>query len=290
MKKTKLFALTATIIALSTTTVFAAKQLVYPYGQLGEYPQIALSTDRSPIKERGLYINGQVYVPVEALQTQKKLAYYFDPSRYQAHLFFGGAGGSTQMTQEAQRVVSNQQIVDSLMGSISFDASNYHSGMMLQDIDNIASLAKQLKLTTDSMNKAVYSKLNQNITPNMSLLKQTYAYGTVPLELMQDRMEKLADSLGDNVSSRDERRMEDVMELIDDAIYKKHRALTAFEDWLQSSDEDDLDDLHDYEEEANKDIDNAIKYLTGLDAKDLGDKYKNNLRDNVVKWISKQNK
>ncbi|AYB36998.1 hypothetical protein [Brevibacillus laterosporus] len=290
MKGMKLIALSTALLALGGTTVFAATQLVSPYGQEGNYQKVALTVDRSPINERGIVIEGKVYVPVEPLQNLRKLAYSQDDASFVTHLFFGGSGGSTTLTQEAQRVMGDKDVLNTLMQSIPYESKNYHSGMMLQDLQNIASLASQMKKTTDTLNKAIYSKLNQNVTPNVGMLKQTYTYATVPIEIMRDRMEALSDEMGDKLSKSDRRRMDDVIELLNDAVKYKQKSVRTFEDWLESSDEDDLEDMRDYEKDANKYIDEAIKYLNGFDAKKPGKKYSNNLRDSVLEWIRKTNK
>ena len=265
-----------------------------PFGQLGGYDKVEVVIDRTPVEEKGLLIEGNLYIPANALKAQNKLAYAYDEKAYRAYLFFGGAaqGAATGNAVDGnrERLVDEREIELSFMAGIPYEADDYHAGMMRQDIINIATLAKALLETSSDWEKAVYAKLNFNRDPNLSMLRQKLAYRTVPFTVLEDRMKALAEELGDQISRSYERKMEDVIDELKEAVEKKEKALESLEDWLNSSDEDDLEDYRDYDEEARESIYDAIEKLTGENLKKPSDYYDNNIQDKVKEWTLKQQK
>lgn len=263
-----------------------------PFGKVGDYDKVELLIDRSPISDRGVLIEGKLYVPVDALRDRNKAAYYYDPEKYQAYLFFGGAQTTTSpatTSTTTSRSTESSSTPDYMTG-IPYDADNYHSGMMRQDIINIATMAKALMSVSKDMDSVVYSKLTFNRDPDMTLLQQRFNYRSMPFDIMEDRMYALADELGRQLGSSERRKMKDIIDDIHDAVRKKEKSLDALRDWLDSSDDNDLDDFRDYEKDAKDLLIDVIKKLTGenlaTDNKDLS-KYKNNLLDAVDKWSLK---
>ncbi|WP_431809596.1 hypothetical protein [Brevibacillus agri] len=285
MKKT-IGLLLATVFVSGVGTVYAISGS--PYGKLGEYEQVALSVDRTPITEKGILIDGQVYVPVEPLYKMNKLGYFQNSSSYEAYLFFGGLDSYVDYSSLATtKTKSISDIEEEIMKGIPYESDGYHSGMMRQDILNIAILAKTLIMTSQQIDSAVHLKLTQNVTPNFELIKQGVQYRTLPITIMEDRMEALADELGRQIGSRERRKMEDVIDELDEAVRNKEKALEAFEDWVRSSDEDDLDDYRRYEEKAKENVYSAVELLTGEDLENPGKRDTGSLKDKVDAWINK---
>ncbi|UFJ40072.1 hypothetical protein LOK74_18850 [Brevibacillus humidisoli] len=292
MKKQVMLACLASVLTGSlAATVLAAG--ASPFGQLGEYDKVKVIVDRTPVEDKGLLIDGNLYIPVNALREENKLAYVYDPETYQAYLFFGGTAanqGTNPSATDQSPSPSEREVALGFMSGIPYEADDYHSGMMRQDVINIATLAKALLDTSGDWENAVYSKLNFNRNPNLSMLRQKLAYRTVPFQVLEDRMEALAEELGDQISGRYERKMEDVIDELEEAVEKKEKALESLEDWLQSSDEDDLEDYRDYDEEAKESISDAIEKLTGEDLEDPTDHHSNNIKEKVEEWSRKQQK
>lgn len=286
MKKTMGLFLTAVFVS-GIGTAFAMNE--NPYGKLGEYDQVALNVDRTPISEKGVLINGQVYVPVEPLLKMNKLGYYQDSSSYQAYLFFGGEDKYIDYSDLlSTKTKSISDIEDDIMKGIPYESNGYHSGMMRQDILNIAILAKTMIMNSQQIDSAVHLKLTQNVTPNFDLIKQGVQYRTMPITIMEDRMEALADELGSQLGSRERRKMNDVIDELDEAVRNKEKALEAFKDWVRSSDEDDLDDYHRYEKKAKENVYTAVEILTGEDMEKPGSRDTDSLKDKVDAWINKK--
>lgn len=270
-------------------TVYAAG--VSPFGQFGSYDKVEITVEGVKVPEKGVVIEDQLYIPVGTLFNQKKLAYTYDPATYSAYLFFGGGKSESSSYYFSDSIgggKSRSDIAKELMNGIPYEAKDYHSGMMRQDIVNIVSLSKSLLSTSDSMANAVQTKLTTNRNPNIEMVKQAVYYRSVPLELMQDRMEALADELGRQIGSKPKRQMNDVIDYIDDALKNKKKALEALEDWLRTSDEDDLEDYRDYEEEVKENIYDAVEILNGENLKKSGERKENNLLSKVNEWIAKQ--
>ncbi|WP_432775402.1 hypothetical protein AAFJ72_19695 [Brevibacillus gelatini] len=285
MKKT-IGLLLAAVLVSGVGTVYAISGS--PYGKLGEYERVALSVDRTPITEKGILINGQVYVPVEPLYRMNKLGYFQDPSAYEAHLFFGGKDSYVDYYGWATtRTKSISEIEEEIMKGIPYESDRYHSGMMKQDILNITILAKTLIMTSQQIDSAVHLKLTQNVTPNFELIRQGVHYRTLPIAIMEERMEALADELGRQIGSRERRKMEDVIDELDEAVRNKEKALEALEDWVRTSDEDDLDDYRRYEERAKENVYAAVKLLTGEDLENPGKNRTDSLKHKVDAWINK---
>lgn len=286
--------LTAGLACLLTGTLAASVVAAgaSPFGQLGGYEKVELVVDHIPVQGKGLLIDGELYIPASALRQQNKLAYVSDDQAYRAYLFFGGAAtGATSGNAAAgdQKTLPDKRAIElSFMAGIPYEADNYHAGMMRQDIINIATLAKALLRTSSDWEKAVYAKITYNRNPNMALLRQQLAYRTVPFTVLEDRMEALAEELGKQISRKYERRMQDVIDDLQDAVENKERALDALEDWLKSSDEDDLEDYRDYDEDANESIYDAIEKLTGENLKKPSDYNDNNIQAKVKEWSLKQ--
>jgi|GEM_PF-2185187 len=284
-------------LAVAGGLIFAAAATVYaagvsPYGQFGSFDKAAMTVDRSPIEDKAVIIDGKLFVPADVLRDQNKLAYYYDGEKYLAHLFLGGANseqsGKAQAAKPGQTLT--KAMISSVMSGISYEADRYHAGMMRQDIINISTLAKALLDTSRSLDHVVYAKLTFNRDPDLKLLKQTLTLRSLPFEVMDERMEALAEELGKQVGSSSERKMNDVIEELQEAIKKKEKALDALEDWIRSSDEDDLEDFRDYEEDAKDSITSAVKDLTGEDL--VNDPPKNDpedsLKGKVEEWARKQ--
>ncbi|MBO8164268.1 MAG: hypothetical protein H0Z34_11205 [Brevibacillus sp.] len=289
MKKQTLLIGLASLLSISiTAAVWAAG--ASPFGQLGSYDKVEVIVDRTPVKEKGLLIEGELYIPVEALRAQNKLAYVYDAQTYQAYLFFGG-GTQQQGTSSAGSqpgTPTRDEVILGFMSGIPYEADGYHSGMMRQDIINIATLAKALLATSKDWEKVVYSKLTFNRNPDVGLLRQQLSYRTIPFDILEERMEALAEELGDQISRSYERKMEDVIDELEEAVEKKEKALETLEDWLQTSDEDDLEDFRDYDEDAKESIYDAIRKLTGEDLEDPTDHYSNNIKAEVEEWLLEQ--
>ncbi len=272
------------------TTVFAADSS--PFGQFGTYDKVDLTVEKLHVESKGVIIDGNLYVPMDVLTKQNKAAYYYDAKSFQAYLFFGGGSndsGNSQSRAASSNNTSRSAIEDKLMESIPYDAKNYHSGMMRQDVINIAMLAKSLAATSDDLEKAVFAKMSGNINPDMKLLRQRVSYRTIPFDVMSDRMEVLADELGRQskpLGTTYKRRMNDVIDYLRDAVRDKEKALDALEDWLDSSDKDDLQDYRDYDKDANKNIDKALKYLTGESTS--GSSNTDNLKAKIDEWLKKK--
>lgn len=270
-------------------TVWAAEGS--PFGKIGEYDKVELLLDRTPVSDRGVLLDGKLYVPVDALRDRNKAAYYYDPVKYQAYLFFGGGETTNPVsTSTTSTNTSKSTSTPDYMVGIPYDADDYHAGMMRQDIINIAAMAKALKDVSKDMDTVVYSKLTFNRDPDLELLKQRMNYRSMPFEIMEDRMYALADELGRQISSSERRKMKDIIDDIHDAIRKKEKAMDALQDWLNNSDEDDLDDFRDYEADAQELLIDIIGSLTGenVDPNDkTPTKMKNNLLDEVDEWSAK---
>ncbi|MET3291666.1 UNVERIFIED_CONTAM: hypothetical protein ABID98_004236 [Brevibacillus sp. OAP136] len=173
------------------------------------------------------------------------------------------------------------------MQGIPYDADDYHSGMMMQDIVNVTALAKALWSTGDTIENVIQLRLNQNRDPNLALVRQGILYRTIPLDIMEDRMQSLADELGRQISSRERRKMEDVEDYIAKAVKSKEKALDALEEWVSSSNKKDLEDIRDYEKDAKKYLEKAIILLTGEDVSDNSNSNKeDSLKKKVEKWIN----
>ncbi|WP_139491119.1 hypothetical protein [Brevibacillus dissolubilis] len=291
MKKRTILTSLAFLLLSGIGTAWAAS--VSPYGQFGTYDKVALTMDRAQVPDKGVIIEGNLYIPAESLRKIDKLAYVVDNQSYQAHVFLGGNSAEVNNLYNklgsSYQTKSKSQIASEIMGNIAYDTRGYHSGMMRQDILNIASLAKALYNTSEQMEAAIQLKLSVNTTPNTALIEQGVAYRSIPLELLEERMEVLAESLGDNLSSRDERDMEDVIDYIEDALENKQKSLRAFNDWIESSDEDDLEDIRDYEEDVKDDLADAIQILIGEDIQRPGVKIDDDhLQAAVDEWIRKK--
>lgn len=284
-------------LLLGSVAAVAWAQEGSPFGKFGEYDKVELLFDRTPIDEKGVLIDGQLYVPINVLRDRNKAAYYYDVEKYQAYLFFGGAnnaastGTSSIGTSSAAKKSDGKSAVSpGFMSGIPYEADHYHAGMMRQDIINIATLAKALNDTSKDLDTVVYSKLTFNKDPDISLLHQRLNYRSIPFDLMEDRMYALADELGRQIGSSERRKMKDIIDDIDEAVRKKEKALDALQDWIRSSDEDDLDDFKDYEQDAEEILVTVIKKLTGENLDNPSDKYTNNLLDEVEKWSDKLRK
>ncbi|MGE5702149.1 MAG: hypothetical protein ACM32O_06445 [Clostridia bacterium] len=286
MKKRVGFSLIAGIAVMgAAASVLAAG--VSPFGQFGAYDKLELVIDKSPVQQRAVMIEGELYIPAESLRQLNKVAYYVDGQSYQAHMFLGGSGTSGSEDSSGRRTTSSTRIVEpGFMNNVPYDARNYHAGMMRQDVINIATLAKTLLDTSRDLENVVYSKLAFNQDPDMTQLRQRLNYRTAPFDVMEDRMDALANELGEQkgLGSKWERRMEDVIDYLDDAVKSKNKALNALEDWIDSSDKDDLKDFRKYEEDARESIGDALKILTGENIDDAKKKSENNLKDAIDQW------
>lgn len=279
-------------------TVWAAEGS--PFGKFGEYDKVEIIFEKDQIQEKGTIIEGKLYVPIDVLRDRNKAAYHYDPEKYQAYLFFGGGGdsnssnsASTSARSTTKNLTTKSAIASGFMSGIPYEADDYHSGMMRQDIMNLGTLARALKDTSKDMDTVVYAKLNFNKDPDINILQQRLTYRSMPFEIMEDRLYALADELGKQLGSSEERRMNDVIDEIDEAVGKKEKAIEALKDWIRSSDEDDLDDFRDYEEDAQETLVEVIKKLTGenLDTTIKNPKkYENNLLDAVEEWSTKLRK
>lgn len=287
--KTKTAVVTLAISMGLIGTVFAAG--VSPYGQTGELENVALTVDNKPIQDKGVLVNGQLFIPAKALSDQNKMAFYYDKDSYSAYLFSGGSNNEKNMNASialySDRSKSRKQIADEIMKGIPYDADDYHSGMMMQDIINITALAKALWSTSDTIENVIQLRLNQNREPNLTLVRQGILYRTIPLDIMEDRMQALADELGRQLKSNERRKMEDVEDYISSAVRNKEKALDALEEWVSTSNRRDLDDIRDYEKDAKKDLEKAIIILTGEDISDNSNsKKEDSLKKKVEKWIN----
>lgn len=283
--------LTTSVLALlfGIGTVYAAEGS--PFGKLYGFDKVSLNVEGYKVPDNGVLIDGQLYIPVNPLYARDKLAYYYDPKSYEAFLFFGGNNTSgTWQSNIGKGMKSKSEIAEEIMQGIPYESEGYHAGLMRQDVVNIASLAKGLLLTSDQMENAVQQKLSLGRTPNMELVRQAVLYRSLPLEIMEDRMEALADELKKQIGSRQRRMMEDVIENIDDALRYKQKSLNALEDWMRTSDKDDLEDYRDYEDDVKKHIYEAIELLTGEDLKVPGKVNSKNIKTEIEKWILKQGK
>ncbi|MGC5324900.1 hypothetical protein [Brevibacillus sp. SYSU BS000544] len=299
MKKVLVPMLGASLLLGSVAaTVWAAEGS--PFGKFGEYDKVEIVVEKNQVVEKGAIIDGKLYVPIDVLRDRNKAAYYYDPEKYQAYLFFGGGGSSTvndsssgNNSTSANKLTVKSALTSGLMSGIPYEADDYHSGMMRQDIINLGTLARALMDTSKDMDTVVYAKLNFNKDPDINLLQQRLIYRSMPFEVMEDRMYALADELGRQIGSSEKRRMKDIIDDIDEAVRKKEKAIDALKDWIRSSDEDDLDDFRDYEEDARETLVEVIKKLTG-DNFDKNDKnpqrYENNLLDEVEDWSSRLRK
>lgn len=299
MKKVLVPMLGASLLVGSVAaTVWAAEGS--PFGKFGEYDKVEIIVERNQVQEKGAIIDGKLYVPVDVLRDQNRAAYYYDPVSYQAYLFFGGGSSTNTVDSKSSSSVTSTSnltaksaIASGLMAGIPYEADDYHSGMMRQDIINLATLARALMDTSKDLDSVVYAKLNFNKDPNLDLIQQRLAYRSMPFEIMEDRMSALADELGRQVGSSEKRRMKDIIDDIEEAVRKKEKAIDSLKDWIRTSDEDDLDDFRDYEEDAREILVDVIKKLTGenLDKNAKNpQKYKNNLLDEVQEWSSKLRK
>lgn len=299
MKKVLVPTLAASLLLGSVAaTVWAAEGS--PFGKFGEYDKVEIVVEKSQVEEKGAIIDGKLYVPIDVLRDRNKAAYYYDPEKYQAYLFFGGGGSSTTSDSSSisNRTTANKLTIKSALSSgfmtgIPYEADDYHSGMMRQDIINLGTLSRALMDTSKDMDTVVYAKLNFNKNPDIDLLQQRLTYRSMPFEVMEDRMYALADELGRQIGSSEKRRMKDIIDDIDDAVRKKEKAIDALNDWIRTSDEDDLDDFRDYEEDAQEMLVEVIKKLTGdnLDQTTKNPKkYENNLLDEVEEWSSRLRK
>ncbi len=292
MKKSALLISLSGLLAtgLAATAVAAGAS---PFGQFGSYDKVEVFVDGTSVKDRGVLIEGKLYVPVDPLRDMNKAAYYYDPQTYQVYLFFGGRRSNPQ-TVDPMAVggtpLATGNVQPGFMEGIPYDADNYHAGMMRQDIINIATLAKALLDTSRDLDNVVYSKLTFNRNPDMNLLRQRLMYRSMPFSLMKDRMDALADELGRQIGSSYKRKMKDVMDELDTAVRKKEKAMDALEDWIRSSDKDDLDDFRDYEDDAKDSIYSAIRKLTGENIKNPQQKYSDNIKERVEKWAQNQRK
>lgn len=289
MRKVTILA-TVGALAIGIGTAYAAGS---PYGKLGPYEQVSINMDREKTNAKGVLINKEIYVPVSAMQKNNKSAYYYDSANYEVHLFFGGGQESNNTVDYYYRdngyqYKSKSELAAEVMKNIPYDDANYHSGMMHQDILNITSFSKAFLTVTEMMDNAVQSKVSINRDPNMEIIKQALRYRGLPLELMDDRMEALAEELGDQIGRREERDMEDVRDHIQDAIKYQNKAYNVLEDWLRSSDEDDLDDYRDYVEEVKENLYEAIELLTGEVMDEPGQVNEDSLKKEVEKWLLKQ--
>lgn len=287
--KTKTAVATLAISIGLIGTAFAAG--LSPYGQTGDLENVALTVDNKPIQDRGVLINGQLYVPAKALSDQNKMAFYYDKDTYSGYLFSGGGNNekniSASVALYSDKSKSKKQIADEIMQGIPYDADDYHSGMMMQDIVNVTALAKALWSTGDTIENVIQLRLNQNRDPNLALVRQGILYRTIPLDIMEDRMQSLADELGRQISSRERRKMEDVEDYIAKAVKSKEKALDALEEWVSSSNKKDLEDIRDYEKDAKKYLEKAIILLTGEDVSDNSNSNKeDSLKKKVEKWIN----
>lgn len=268
-------------------TAFAAG--VSPYGQTANLDNVALTVDNKPIQDKGILVNGQLYVPAKTLSDQKKLAYYYDKDSYNAYLFSGGSDNDKNVAASVAIYTSSMknrdQIANEIMQGIPYETKDYHSGMMMQDITNIRALAKGLLTTSDSIENVIQMRLSQNKQPNLTLVRQGILYRTIPLDIMEDRMQALADELGRQIGSRERRKMEDVADDIRKAVNSKEKALNALEDWVSSSDKSDLADVRDYEKDAKKYLYKAILNLTGEDLNNPNKEENEGLKQKVEKWI-----
>ncbi|MGD8190298.1 hypothetical protein ACQCN2_09980 [Brevibacillus ginsengisoli] len=265
-----------------------------PFGKVGDYDKVELMIDRSPISDRGVIIDGKLYVPMDTLRDRNKAAYYYDVNTYQAYLFFGGAG-TTNQANTTMTTGNNASSTRSpnFMSGIPYDANNYHAGMMRQDIINISTLAKALMNVSKDMDSVVYAKLTFNRDPDMNLLHQQLNYRSMTFDIMDERMYALADELGRQLGSSNKRNMKDIIDDIHDAVRNKEKALSALQDWLVSSDKRDLEDFKDYEKDAKDLLVGVVKKLTGenLDpGSKKSSKFDNNLLDAVDKWSGRLRK
>ncbi|MET3291665.1 UNVERIFIED_CONTAM: hypothetical protein ABID98_004235 [Brevibacillus sp. OAP136] len=96
--KTKTAVATLAISIGLIGTAFAAG--LSPYGQTGDLENVALTVDNKPIQDRGVLINGQLYVPAKALSDQNKMAFYYDKDTYSGYLFSGGGNNEEKHLSE----------------------------------------------------------------------------------------------------------------------------------------------------------------------------------------------
>ncbi|MGO0058942.1 hypothetical protein ACTID9_02725 [Brevibacillus fluminis] len=290
--KAKTMIATAAISLGLIGTAFAAG--VSPYGQTGDLENVALTVDNKPIADKGILVNGQLYIPAKALSDQKKIAFYYDKDSYNAYLFSGGGDSEKTVAASVAMYTSSMknrdQIAKEIMQGIPYETDDYHSGMMMQDITNITALAKGLLTTSDSIENVIQMRLSQNKLPNLTLVRQGILYRTIPLDIMQDRMQSLADELGRQISSSKRRDMEHVADDIQKAVNSKEKAIDSLEDWVSSSDKRDLEDVRDYEKDAKKYLYRAIKDLTGEDLENPNKEEEGGLKQAVEEWIRKKAK
>ncbi|MFF0828880.1 hypothetical protein ACFYU8_18350 [Brevibacillus sp. NPDC003359] len=285
--KRKIVLTSVVTLLIGVGTVYAAGS---PYGKIGNYELVAINMDREKTNAKGLFINGEIYVPVSEMQKNNKVAYFYDSANYQTHLFFGGGKDSNDSFDPYYRdngyqYKSKSELAAEVMKNIPYDDDRYHSGMMHQDIINIASFAKAFLSVTEMMDNAVQSKASINRDPNLELIKQGMVYRGLPLELMDDRMKALANELGDQIGRSEERDMDDVRDNIQEAIKYQNKAFRVLEDWLESSDEDDLDDYRDYVEEVRDNLYEAVETLTGEVLDKPGTVNDDSLKKEVEKWL-----
>ncbi|MBP1931494.1 hypothetical protein [Ammoniphilus resinae] len=290
MRRYRLLGIAMMITILGVGT--AGAQPSAPEKKVTSITPIDLSIDRELVKEKAVLIDGEIYVPVNPLFNQNKLAYYLDGTQNSLYLFFGGETNLNwyENMPDSMKLMSREEVASKLMDGIAYEANRYHSGMMKQDIVNIYSLLKGLLETNERMENAIYMKLNLNQEPNITMLKQNYYYRSEPIRILSSRMYALSRELGDQLGSRERRMMKEVVERIDDALGDKDDALEAMEDWIRSSDEDDLDDVRDNEMDAKENLYEAIELLTGEDLTKPGKVDENSLKHRVDKWIKKQSK
>ncbi|RNB91461.1 hypothetical protein EDM56_05340 [Brevibacillus fluminis] len=285
--KTKTMAASLAVFLGVVGTAYAAG--VSPYGQTGNFENVLLTVDNKPTQETGVLINGQLYVPAKALSDQRKLAYYYDKDSYNAYLFFGGGDNDKNVSANVAMYTNNhksrQQIESEIMKGIPYETNDYHSGMMMQDINNIAGMIKGLLSTSDMIEYTIQMKLSQNVQPNMDTLRQQILYRSIPFDIMEDRMNALANELGRQLGSKERRRMEDIIDDIQTAVKRKEKALNALDDWLDSSSKRDLEDVRDYEADVKKYMYQALLDLTGEDLKNPGKVKSDGLKQKVDKWI-----